>query len=327
VSKKVNLWQLSALLLRASQTRVDAAICDDLTSQLNDLLQCSDASQWAAAARDICDQQQSQSTAADVEVSSLDHSIEQWTRRLRQELRFREAVERRVAQTMYNFCYGLTHEINNPLANISARAQGLRAKATDPAAAASLDNIVRQTHRAHEMLAEMMLAVRPPAMPLEALELNPWIERLANDLGQQARQAQLQFTSHIDVRRLPVRANAVALGEMLLAVFQNSVDACEVGGQIELRCERVETNSAEHPWNDSMPQIRIAICDNGAGMSPDKIAQAFDLYYCGREAGRSLGIGLAKSRRIVEAHSGQIWLESHDGIGTATEIRLPWAVI
>ncbi len=65
--------------------------------------------------------------------------------RLNSMQRYKSAVENRIAETMYNFCYGLTHEINNPLANISARAQGLRAKAKDSSAIQMLDNIIIQT--------------------------------------------------------------------------------------------------------------------------------------------------------------------------------------
>jgi signal transduction histidine kinase len=237
--------------------------------------------------------------------------------------RFDEAVQLRVAESMHGFCYGLTHEINNPLANISARAQGLLAQAADEATRQTLHNILLQTQRAHEMLAEMMLAVRPPQMKLVHRNASELLSNITSKFDRQAAHRQISLKSTIDERYLPVQVDEIALTESLQAIFQNALDASEVGSCIELRCERIEP-AHEEINSGAMPEVRIAIIDNGHGMSPEAIHKAFDLYYCGREAGRSLGIGLSKAKRIIEAHGGRIWIESQPTIGTCVELRLPW---
>ncbi len=87
--------------------------------------------------------------------------------------------QRGLEQAMYNFAYGLSHEINNPLANIAARAQQLVTEIDDPRRQKSLSTIVESAMRAHEMLAEMMLAVQLPPFTASptTCEVYCWLHR------------------------------------------------------------------------------------------------------------------------------------------------------
>src|SRR5436190_24315311 len=84
---------------------------------------------------------------------------------------FSAAVESAKLQALYNFAYGLSHEINNPLANIATRAQTLLVDEKDPERRRKLATIVQQAFRAHEMIADLMLFARPPALRLEEIDL------------------------------------------------------------------------------------------------------------------------------------------------------------
>ena len=77
---------------------------------------------------------------------------------------FAVAVEAAKLQALYNFAYGLSHEINNPLANITTRAQTLLVDEKDPDRRRKLATIVQQAFRAHEMIADLMLFARPPTL-------------------------------------------------------------------------------------------------------------------------------------------------------------------
>src|SRR5438309_5490961 len=84
---------------------------------------------------------------------------------------FDSALEAAKLQALYNFAYGLSHEINNPLANISARAQTLLLDEKNPERRRKLATIVQQAFKAHEMIADLMLFARPPALRPEAVDL------------------------------------------------------------------------------------------------------------------------------------------------------------
>ena len=95
------------------------------------------------------------------ELAPLKHSLHRTISLLSSCRSVRGAIEASSTRQAYELAYGLTHEINNPLGNIVARAQQLLTKATDDHARKSLATIVDQAMRAHEMLAEVMRAVQP----------------------------------------------------------------------------------------------------------------------------------------------------------------------
>ncbi len=95
------------------------------------------------------------------------------------------------------------------------------------------------------------------------------------------------------------------------------MDACEGGSRVSLIAQRIEDEHARL-------QIRIAVIDNGPGMSKAEQELAWDVYYSGREAGRGLGVGLSKVSELWKAMVGRSWIESDTKAGFSLEIRLPW---
>jgi signal transduction histidine kinase len=225
--------------------------------------------------------------------------------------------ERRFERAMYNFAYGLSHEINNPLANIAARASLLSKEIEKPSHIKSLNTIVESAIRAHEMLAEMMLAVQSPSIQCKPDDLRNFLLQCSREWSASSEACQLTWQANICDEFLWCRIDRTSLAEAIGAAVRNSLDACRPGDTIELVADRVESEAGQL-------EIRVAIVDNGPGLSEATLEQAWDLYFCNREAGRGLGIGLAKLRRVVELHRGRVWIESKERAGCSVEIRLPW---
>lgn len=240
--------------------------------------------------------------------------------------RFEEAVEIESRRQIYNFVYGLTHEINNPLANIAARAQQLMASAKDPESAKSLGTIVDQSMRAHEMLAESMNAVRPPKMELELVDITRVITETLEKFRNNTNASGVDVFAHPMASNLFSQANYNAMCECLSSLLKNAVEACRPGDRIDVIAEVLEAGDPDGAmWSGTGKQIRIAIRDTGRGLSASDLDQVWDLYYSGRDSGRGLGISLAKARRLIELFEGKIWLCSNPNAGTTVEIRLPSA--
>ena len=71
-------------------------------------------------------------------------------------------------------------------------------------------------------------------------------------------------------------------------------------------------------------EVRIGVCDDGPGVTPEERRHLFDPYYSARQAGRGLGLGLSKCWRIVVTnHGGTIDVQSQPGHGTTFIITLP----
>ena len=234
-------------------------------------------------------------------------------------VRFDQAVAKRTQQAIYDFAYGLTHEINNPLANIAARAQQLLTQARDAADQKSLATIVDQSMRAHEMLAEMMRAVKPKAWNPRVVPLSECLEPLVTRFASlfQARQITWEVAG-IDLP-IHVQTEPAELQEAIASLLQNALDACSPGDTVTLLVR------ASEPANRHVPHssVEIAVQDTGMGMSAAGLEQAFSLYYSGREHGRGLGISLANVERVITASGGEIQIRSQPQAGTQILVTLP----
>ena len=247
---------------------------------------------------------------------------------LSQNVLFEQAVESASQRAIYQFAYGLTHEINNPLANIAARAQQMISTATSDSDRRSLATIVDQSMRAHEMLAEMMRVVQPRSLRTRLENIVAIVEHAAATLEQQWAHAKIQCSQRMSSTPLYCSADHAALTEILCSILQNSLQVCRPNDRVEIVCEEVEPSDPEYGPADASPQIfgsriRIAIRDTGPGMSCDVADRAWDLYFSGREHGRGLGISLANVRQTIDAHGGLVWIQSKPNAGCTVEIRLP----
>ncbi len=220
-------------------------------------------------------------------------------------------AERRHQRTLYNFAYGLSHEFNNPLASIATRAGMLAAEEQDPRRQQMLQTMVENAMRGCEMLGDLMLLARPPAVQLDRQPLRtccesfwPRVEELARRVGIELRQ-EWTWDGVVNV-------DPAALSEALWCLVRNAIEAQPDGGHIMLR---VAVGDAK--------TVRLTIQDAGQGLSAEALDNCFDPFYSGREAGRGLGMGLAKARRLVELQSGTLRLTNLPGGGCSAIVELP----
>ena len=112
----------------------------------------------------------------------------------------------------------------------------------------------------------------------------------------------------------PIEARAGELNQVWTNLVDNAVDAMGGTGTLTV-------SAADDPEVPGWSVVEIA--DTGTGMPPEVVARAFEPFYTTKEVGKGTGLGLDISRRIVvERHSGEITIESHEG-GTLVRVRLP----
>ncbi len=234
---------------------------------------------------------------------------------------FSTALESAKLDAMRELAYGASHEINNPLANISTRAQTLLIDETDPERRRKLATINSQAFRAHEMISDIMLFAKPPQLdptPIELAELvAEVVAELADDAAEQGTELRTDFPDH----PLTLLADRGHLAIALKALLRNSLEAVGLGGQVELTGRPVV---AEGP-RDS--QVEIGVHDTGPGVSAEARESMFNPFYSGREAGRGLGLGLSKCWRIVTLHGGTIRLDDACSDGARFVICLPASTV
>jgi signal transduction histidine kinase len=238
---------------------------------------------------------------------------------------FLPAVEAAKLDALKEFAYGASHEINNPLANISARAQTLLQDERDPERRRRLAAINSQAFRAHEMIADVMLFARPPRMDRREIDLVALIAAVTDEMLERAA-AQGTQLEHRGEARLVGRVDPVHLRVAIGAIVTNSLEAIGEGGRIEIELRRDSAGSTRLTAAKAVHDVDVAqivIWDTGPGIPPAIRPHIFDPFFSGREAGRGLGLGLPKSWRIVREHGGRIEVESPASGGATFTITLP----
>jgi signal transduction histidine kinase len=230
---------------------------------------------------------------------------------------FRRALETEKLEALKELAYGASHEINNPLANISARAQTLLRDERDPQRRRMLSAIHTQAMRAHEMIADLMLFARPPKLVRKCVNLVQLVDDAVAELSEHAVRQQATI-EHQGVRKpVMLLADDVQLGVVLRAMGTNALEAISAGGYVHLEV-RVDTAAA-----DETRWAQVIVADNGPGIPPQVRRHLFDPFFSGREAGRGLGFGLSKCWRIVTDHGGRIDVDSPTAGGAIFTVSLP----
>jgi len=236
------------------------------------------------------------------------------------EAEFESALETEKVEALKALAYGASHEINNPLNNISTRAQTLMREETDPERLNKLGVINKEAFRAYEMIADMMLFARPPALLLEPVNLTALVDRVIEELTEEAEEQSTAILRVTSDEPLPVTADGSHLAVALKALCTNSLEALSAGGRIEIFVQQMD---APRDGPDDSRWAEILVSDTGPGLSAEVRRHLFDPYFSGREAGRGIGLGLSKCWRIVDEHGGRIEVNSEPGRGTTFAIRLP----
>jgi signal transduction histidine kinase len=226
-------------------------------------------------------------------------------------------LERRNVASLSEMAAGAAHEINNPLAIISGRAQQLLSDESDDEKQEMLRSVIQQADRIHEILAELRRFARPPAPKPTRIDPSALVARVAEGFQEEAAAASVELT----VEQVPgvpeIAADADQVAEALGEVVRNALEACsdDRGATVTLMARSIPSEEA----------VRIVVVDDGSGMEPRDRARAFDPFFSGREAGRHRGLGLPKAFRAVQANGGQMSVESEPGQGTTVRLMFPAA--
>jgi signal transduction histidine kinase len=102
-----------------------------------------------------------------------------------------------------------------------------------------------------------------------------------------------------------------ALAHLAEALIRNAIQATPTGGKIQVRCGRLGD------------ELNWWFGDSGKGIGATEGAHLFDPFYCGREAGRGLGLGLPRAARIAALAGGTIRWSSTPGQGSVFQVHLP----
>ena len=210
------------------------------------------------------------------------------------------------------FSAGAGHEINNPLGAISGHATRLMRDEVDPERRHALSQINSQVDRIRRMIKDLQLIGGALPVNRSEIDITAIIDEAARQAEKRLSHGRRVFQSCDPTWR--VVGDQALLARMLAEIVVNGAEAAGPSGQVRVWAE---------PATDSESAIDIVVADTGPGMTTHARERAFIPFYCGREAGRGLGMGLPVADRIAFEHGGQIVI-SH-GKPTTVRIHLPIA--
>jgi len=215
---------------------------------------------------------------------------------------FAEAVDLAKRAALKQFAYGLSHEINNPLANISARAQTLMRDENSEQRRQSMQRIIDQSMRAHEMVADLMFYAHPPKPQMVECDVASVLQAVVDQTRPTVADRDISIRVVPASRLMSVPCDRAMLTEAVRALVRNAVEAIGCDGVVELAQACVV--------HQGRAGVLIEVRDSGPGLSELARKHAFDPYFSGREAGRGLGVGLCRVDRIASLHGGRVSLIS-----------------
>ncbi len=209
---------------------------------------------------------------------------------------------------------GAAHELNNPLAVISGRAQMLAHDLEGEPQHKSLTTIHEQAQRASQIVSELIAFAKPAPPIAETISLQPWLLLLREQWVADSSLSSEAFEIRLSDPSVTVRADSDQLTDIFSALIANAVEATTPENA------RLIVNSASRASDDT---VVVTVEDNGAGMSSAVLEHALDPFFSHRTAGRGRGLGLSRAYSLALANGGRLWLESTLGTGTTVFVELP----
>ena len=227
------------------------------------------------------------------------------------EQQFADTLATQKREAIYHFAYGLSHELNNPLANIATRAGVLAHGESAVDRRQMLETIIDNAMRGSQMLGDLMLLARPPQMDPRTVVLSEWFEALSARCQAWAAKRNLSFDARCDLRSQTASFDPIAITEAVWCLVRNAFEASGEHDTVQVCLE--EKNEF----------LYLSVVDSGPGLSAAGLKHCFDPYFSGREAGRGLGLGLSKAQLIATLHRGTLTVCNRSAGGCEAVLSLP----
>jgi signal transduction histidine kinase len=154
------------------------------------------------------------------------------------------------------------------------------------------------------------------------------VEDLIAFFGPTAQQARIDIKCYLPADLPSVRVDHELFKQALLNLLLNAQQAMPEGGELTIQAKLNATcgsglpdSCVESPMDEPQSAVELCLIDTGGGMAPEVLKKIFRPFFSTKPGGS--GLGLATTRKIIEAHGGEIGVESEPGRGTRFTIRLP----
>src|SRR5581483_3898637 len=258
-------------------------------------------------------------------IAERTQALSEANRALREEIHRREQTEQQLVESqklegLGQLAAGIAHEINNPMAFVTANVQCLAAdlrgipalpeplrEYRDEVIPATLEGIAR----VNAIVADVgRFALADPGTELE-YDLNHEVQNAVRIVQGRVKSSQ---RLQAELGKLPpLRGKPSQIAQVAVNLLANALHATDGGGLVRVRT-----------YAEGDEQV-LEVADDGPGVAPEARKKLFVPFFTTKAVGDGPGLGLSVIHGIVKAHGGRIDVRSEPGLGTSFVVRLPMA--
>jgi len=207
---------------------------------------------------------------------------------------------------------GVAHEIRNPLSSIKGFATYFKERYHHSAEDRQTAEImIQEVDRLNRVVGQLLEFAKPVKVSATSHDIRKLLEDSLRLIEKQIQKKNIRIEKNFSDEVRTATLDSDKINQVLLNLYLNAMDAMKDGGTLLVL-------TRPHPWKKG---IEIIIRDTGLGIDEKAMPNIFDPFFTTKPSGT--GIGLAVVHNIIEAHNGEIKVESDPGKGTTFIIYLP----
>jgi signal transduction histidine kinase len=242
-------------------------------------------------------------------------------KRAEEALRHTQTALARVTRvtTLGEMTASIAHEVNQPLAAVVTNGNAClrwlaRAEPDLEEARAAVERIIRDGHRASEVIQRIRALAQKTEPQTAWLDLNEVIREVITLVHSEVLMERVSLRAELSAALPPVRGDRIQLQQVIMNPVINGIEAMHA---VTDRPRELQIRSQRHDADN----VLVAVQDSGIGLDPQNMARLFDAFFTTKAGG--MGMGLAISRSIIEAHGGRLWASANAGPGATFQCTLP----
>lgn len=221
--------------------------------------------------------------------------------------------------TLGELTASIAHEINQPIGavvtNAGAGLNWLDAKSPNvEEARQALGRIIKEGKRASDVIGRIRALVRKSPTLKDRLDINDAILEVVALTRGEVQGHRISLKTQLSTDLPPILGDRVQLHQVILNLIMNAIEAMSGDGEGPRELEVISGRNGTEG-------VLVAVRDCGMGLTTDGLGRLFDAFYSTKPHG--MGMGLAISRSIVEAHGGRLWATPNVPKGAIFQFTLP----
>jgi len=264
-----------------------------------------------------------QLTGPDGAYQGMDVIVQDVTERRALEEQLRQAQK---MEAVGQLAGGVAHDFNNLLTTVLASNEMIAESLPAGSPVREDAEAVRAAAKRGADLARQLLAFsRQQAVGLRPLALGPLVTEFSR-LARRVLPEDVDLGVRADTEGTVIRADPVAVEQILMNLVTNARDAMPAGGTLRIEAARVavgEERCRSWGWGTPGEYVVLSVSDTGAGMDAETRRRIFEPFFTTKPVGRGTGLGMAMVYGLVKQHDAYVDVGSEPGKGTAVRIYFP----